>query len=424
VVDHLLNWDIYDVFTLVLGFEPNGTDAKMAVLLKDWPTVSIADIKTSNAWYNTNTSKNVAPWVRQNLELSHRFILDSCNEDMKQQLTDQLLKYSVVESGGPLTFKVLMDLVQVNSERAIKHLISCVKNMDVKNFDGENIVDVVSQIRGAHSRLMMVSFGGAKSAVPITFCEDVMDVLQTTSTPVFNEVFDYKRMRARNRMSGLGRLTSTIEDILDAALEQYNEMMQDDSWLGVKNKAKETAFVAKNQHKHSFTKPPTDAARKPPTCFNCGQQGHVVKDCTKPLNREKQKELRNNFRSQNRSEPSSGGRGPGGNRTDRSAGRGSGKKSTEGDRTVNKFAPPGKNENGHRHIQVKDGVLPHKWNPVTKRWDRQVAGSPSTVSTMTASSGSSVSTNASQRAAFANLQRTVQQSVQQTFATLLSEAQE
>jgi len=111
--------------------------------------------------------------------MSHRFILDSCDDDMKLQLTDQLAKYPVVESGGPLTFKVLMDLVQVNSERAIKHLITCVKNMDVKNFDGENIIDVVSQIRGAHSRLMMVSFGGAKSAVPLTFCEDVMDVLQT-----------------------------------------------------------------------------------------------------------------------------------------------------------------------------------------------------------------------------------------------------
>jgi hypothetical protein len=76
-----------------------------------------------------------------------------------------LIKYNLPKRGRPLTFKVLMDLVQVNSERAIKHLIHSVKNMDIKNFDGESIIDAVAQLQGAHSRLKMVSFGASNLAV-------------------------------------------------------------------------------------------------------------------------------------------------------------------------------------------------------------------------------------------------------------------
>jgi hypothetical protein len=80
--------------------------------------------------------------------MSHKFILDSCNHELQVQVTDILSKYELSKQGGPLTFKILIDLVQVNSEQAIKHLISSVKLMDAKNFDGEIIVEVVAQLGG------------------------------------------------------------------------------------------------------------------------------------------------------------------------------------------------------------------------------------------------------------------------------------
>ena len=59
------------------------------------------------------------PWVRQNLEMSHKFILDSCDEDLQAQLTDLISQKPPAEHGGPLTFKLLMDLLQINSECAL-----------------------------------------------------------------------------------------------------------------------------------------------------------------------------------------------------------------------------------------------------------------------------------------------------------------
>ena len=71
-----------------------------------------------------------------------------------------------------------------------------------------------------------------------------MDVLATTSTDTFNQAFDYKRQRAAARLSNAAPLNPSIDNILDAAINLYNDAIQDDTWLGVDLKAKETAFHA------------------------------------------------------------------------------------------------------------------------------------------------------------------------------------
>jgi hypothetical protein len=415
IVDHLKNWDMDDVFTLVVGWKNNGTEAETVDLLNHWPNAEIDDIKKSNTWYHTNTSETVAPWVRQNLECSHRFILDSCDDDMKAQLTDQLVKYKPFEQGGPLTFKLLMDLVQVNSERSVKHLIGCVQSIDVKNFDGENIIEVVAQINGAHSRLKMVSFGGAESAVPITFCEDVMDALTTTSTPTFNAAFDYKQLRAHSRLNGNGKRTYKVEEVLEAALEMYNEMMQDDTWLGVKNKAKETAFVTKTRK----TKTLAANTAAPPTkrrCFNCEGEDHVLgPKC--PLEFDQERIAANKKKWGDvvvRGNPGRGsgrGRDSGGRGAGRGGRGGRGRGSGRGDTgTFNKWAPPTKLENNRHFINVGGNLVPYKYNKDTKRWEKD--GANSTVATASATTVSPLTTatassSANQRAALANLQQTL-----------------
>ena len=62
----------------------------------------------------------------------HKFILNSCDEDLQAQLTDLISQNPPAEHGGPLTFKLLMDLLQINSERAITHLLQCIRKLDVK----------------------------------------------------------------------------------------------------------------------------------------------------------------------------------------------------------------------------------------------------------------------------------------------------
>ena len=179
-----------------------------------------------------------------------------------------------------MAFKLLMELVQVNSEGAITYLLNCIDKMDAKNFDGENITNVVAQIRGAYNRLRMVSFGTANSSVPPSFYEKVMDVLQTTSTPVFNSAFDYKAICATGCLTGNVQIMKDIDTILATATSLYNELFQGNDWLGKENKANETAFQAEID--------PSDGQYVPaPTkrkCFNCDGDDHFTRDCPEPRN--------------------------------------------------------------------------------------------------------------------------------------------
>lgn len=82
LLSHLQKWDVDDVFTIVKSVDFSTGDVETADLLSEWPTVTIDDVCKSNAWYNTHTSKTTSPWIRQNLEMSHEFIIDSCDEEL------------------------------------------------------------------------------------------------------------------------------------------------------------------------------------------------------------------------------------------------------------------------------------------------------------------------------------------------------
>ena len=380
-----------DVFTLVVNVvttqDASGVDthtAETVNLLQDWPTVDLQDVLKSNKYYNTHTSDSVLPWVRQNLEMSHKFILDSCDEDLQAQLTDLISQKPPAEHGGPLTFKLLMDLLQINSERAITHLLQCVRKLDVKDFDGENIVEVVAQVRGAHKRLLMVTLKGKQSAVPATFTEDVMDVMQTSSTEEFNSAFNYQRLRVSTKLiSSASPLTMnpTLEEVLDAAVQTYKELLPVGKWLGVDNKAKETAFAAQINPKDG-----KGAAKPQSICWNCGQSGHNFPQCKAPKNEANIKKNRDAFNANkgSRRHNQRGGRG-GGSGNPRN-------NNSDSQPTVSnreKWKPPQPWENNKRFITVKKGTIPHTWNPANKRWvaDVAVAGPPSTPTTIITPAG-------------------------------------
>ena len=163
---------------------------------------------------------------------------------------------------------------------------------------------------------------------------------------------------------------------MDAAVELYNSMIQDGTWLGKNHKAKEAVFKAAS----------IDASdgRKPGPCFNCGSTDHQIKDCPKPENLEKQKQMKKKWREEWRnnrgagrggrgrggrgSEGGRGGRGRGGGRT-QGGGRG-GNTNAGGSTPTGKFCPPAQYENGIRYINLRGcGHVPHQWNEETRRWN-------------------------------------------------------
>jgi len=305
-----------------------------------------------------------------------------------------------------------------------------VKGLDIKNFDGENIIDVAAQIRGAHTRLSMVNFGNTISSVPMTFTEDVMDVLQTSSTEVFNEAFDYKRQRAIRRLENNPRVNPTVEAILGTAIELYTEMITDGTWLGAGSKAKESIFQATKIDATQGSKATTTTLK----CWNCGGN-HNLKACKLPKNQAKIDAAKKKFMEWKKKNGK--GKGTGNNSN-------SHKSASDARKLFNKkWCPPADYENNRRMIRVKDGVLPFQYDAETKRWNQVNLVMPSPTPTRTptqtptqgimqatttgnrvsfADSDDAQNQEAVRRAKIANMQKALLQQVNSTFTSMLSEA--
>jgi Zinc knuckle len=79
-----------------------------------------------------------------------------------------------------------------------------------------------------------------------------------------------------------------IESMLQAAEKLYLELASTNAWTGLRTKGSPSGFVAnQNPPRTNF-------------CLNCGQEGHMLKECTCPINQDAMNKRRKAFKEQNR----------------------------------------------------------------------------------------------------------------------------
>ena len=87
--------------------------------------------------------------------------------------------------------KLMMDTLQDNSSEAATYLIKKVKNLKATDFDGKNIMMMVSLLCGALKHLKQFKNREGKSALSDNFGFIVLDILQTTVILDFNRTFKH-----------------------------------------------------------------------------------------------------------------------------------------------------------------------------------------------------------------------------------------
>ena len=268
-------------------------------------------------------------------------------------------------------FKILMDKLEASSVVAAQVLSQAIQNIDIKNYDGEDVSKVVSQIRGVLLRLKAMEKKDASGAVipgqqiiPPNISQILMNTFKSTSDEEFNRTFQLMATaagvdRQRKGWAAYGE----PEEVLNIAEFQYRERLASkEGWHGQTKSS--SVFRAESTPEQ--------------TCFNCGLKGHGVSDCPKPKNEEKIKLNRSNYfetkakNQANKGQPNEGGRGRGGR------GRGRGGRSRGGGRNANGRTPRGaadwsepRPEERHRRV-IRN--KPHIWNPQTKRWMQDTTG--------------------------------------------------
>jgi hypothetical protein len=344
---HHIKYDMHDVFTIV---KPNADPTKFEQvdLYDNYAMVTEEEVAASNEWYATMTDdQEQNKWFLQNLKLTHEHLSNNSEDNLVAKVNETYFAYPIERRGGPLFFKIMMDILQNNSEDSAEFLVSKVKGLKITDFDGENVEKVVSLVRGAVKRLENLKTKTGKNALPLDLAEQLIKVFKTSSVPSFNALFEHFSMQ--NQLSEFqgGKATPpTINQVLRFAEVQYRKLCATNEWTGVATKANATTFLANLAQNKGET-----------ICFNCGGK-HALKECPKPQNEERVKVNKKTFWDKKNK--------------DREAKKSNNKKgNSEKKAKSTKWAPPTETEKKNKNRRIIDDkeyyyhFKDKRWKPVT-----------------------------------------------------------
>ena len=337
LIHHIHLHDLDHTFQILQYDRKNPWDPTKYVtvdLLERLTLVSPETVASSNRFLRRYADHTATPYLEDSLNLTFELFQNNCDDTLNGKIFEEYSRYPEEEQGGNLYFALMLKLTYRNAEEECQHLSNVLSTFQVTSIQGECITNftthvrsVVKFLKSAHV-VQTLDGGEYHKYIRADLADKLLDSLQTTSTPEFNEVFKMTKNMLTVERHGTHNSTSTdetvftsIEEILDLAQEHYLTLVSQGKWNGVTSPG-QSSFLAG-------------------LCWNCGGQGHMAHECPKPKN---EQAIARNRKQQGRGGP---GRGGGGR------GRGKGKGPS------GKWAPPTAAEHNKRVI---DGV-PHHYNP-------------------------------------------------------------
>jgi hypothetical protein len=184
------NYDYDNVFNIVEQDKTPGSSENLVLtktcdLFKDSLIMTIDEVAWSNKWYRTWTAEI---WFEQSLKLSFDFLENHCSEELWDKTMDKCYHYSEVEKGGTLFFVIVMSKLLPNTEEASDALTKRIRDFKISNLQGENVDKITSLLGRAVNRLSQIN------RVPQNIFRNMLQIMQTTSVPKFNNTFELMEM--------------------------------------------------------------------------------------------------------------------------------------------------------------------------------------------------------------------------------------
>lgn len=286
---HMENYDMDDVFQIVIPRNawksPRLQSNRTYNLFDDYAKLTPEMVSNSNVWYNHWIEDE---YIKENMHLTFGCLQSNTEETLwnlalEDYKNSRFAQYPV-QQGGPLMLRILLQRIQNVSETAIERLLEQLRALKISSLPGEDVDVAVSLINTTHGTLVSASTPD-HCYVPDNFPCLVLDVLQTTSVPKFNEGIAYEQTRARHEADKFGGRPEwpSVEQITLLATNTYRRMVTNNEWHAPPG-VKSSGF---NAVKGPSTRgPPPNRQHNPKrgnaACFNCGDPDHLVYNCPKP----------------------------------------------------------------------------------------------------------------------------------------------
>ncbi len=328
--------DIVDVFTIPENmrfnvatneWEPDDTKG-MVDLKTEYSKVDEIQVRKGVAWM-----QQYGPtWYAENMLWSKNLILNSCQSTLRSKIEEGMDEYDPEEKGGPTAFYLMMSQIVSTSNEALRAQVSHLGTLKLSDFDGENVTSACTYINNMDKMLE------DNNSKPKDFNDLVFAMFKHCSCEDF-----VKKIESIEGNMEEGLVNYTVPQYLKKIEGWYTRKIGASKWV-----AKST----KKGQNSTFTAGGRDMSKI--QCLNCGEFGHMMKDCPKAIDQEAV-ELRKKLIFKNRD-----------NRRDNNkkySGKSSGS-SYDKKKTDPKRQPP---KNGEAHEKTFDGKA-LKWCGKCGRW--------------------------------------------------------
>lgn len=258
---------------------------KTVNLLKNPDTIgkqlSLHDIGDTIEWIRTYASQSSSIFL-QDLQWSHEFLINCCDDELKESiLSDLNHDFKPSESGGPLTFALIITKTTNLTEDAIEGLKEHFESFDLKVVPGENIKKVVKYFLYACIRLEN------NQGMSAGFINTLFRAFQTSSCPEFNATISQWQRDIRLQKS----VKPTYKTLLKEVERIYEGLYFKGDWNGTSTPT-DSGFAAQgggksgnggqpSNQKSDFSNPTDkDIVSKDPLCYQRKMKnGRIFKWC-------------------------------------------------------------------------------------------------------------------------------------------------
>ena len=178
-------------------------DAKKIDLFKCYNEVSLKMVVQNARLYKETRQE----WHLENSDWSAAKVLNSCEDELQAKIVEDAASVPSHLCTGLVLFKLMMMQIMFASCKAVQSIKVKLEKLSLKDFDGENVSNMASWIRGA------TRFLKANDATPYYEIGVVARALLKSSTTAYNQLVE---MIYNNHRLGIKK--TTVENMLHHAV--------------------------------------------------------------------------------------------------------------------------------------------------------------------------------------------------------------
>ena len=219
----ITSFDIFDV-----DVEGRIIPSTSRNLLEDYANITLDEVKISTRAIQ-EWGADYKVWAET---IATKLVSRSCDADLRQRVTEKMIDVDEYELGGATYLKMALECITSMSHSTVSMALSIkMSTMTIQQFHGENVIAVISALRGATQRLKMSNMLPPHMPI-ILYC-----IFQSSTCEKFNNFFAalYAREEADVMLLGQSKRLPS-ETLFRIAEHQYRTMLEDGTWTIVGKK--------------------------------------------------------------------------------------------------------------------------------------------------------------------------------------------